>query len=284
MDIRNAAYVASSAGNMSRLERWVWTCLYFALGAAVATSLVRLGALLSLRGAFGLAAFIVSFSWVSFWRAFSRSIVRDSGWGARMAIRPVRIQMNRILWLLVRHYVPRSEVAGLSVYSDAASREQRAARLERFNASLEVLREVWPGRYERLMRLAPAIEIAWLPSAAAFVPGVNAIAIHEDFLDRWQPESGVCLLCHELSHMFVVARRVRWSPWAETRMELIANAEMRLWGRRLVAADRVNEQIASELMTITGGSHRRWWWRRDGTRVHGSAWDRSTPAAPAGVI
>ncbi len=269
---------------MSRLERWLWTGLYFAGGFGVATTLLRLGAFFSLRGAFGLAAFIASFSWIGFWRTFHRSIVRDMGWGARIAMRPVRIQLNWLLWAVVRHYIPRSEVAGLAVYADAASGEQRSARLEQFGAALEALSAVWPARYERLRRLAPAIEIAWLPSAAAFMPGVNVIVIHEDFVDRCQPESVVCVLCHELSHIFVVARGVRWTPWSESRMELIANAEMLMWGRRLVHADRINAQIASEIMTIVRGAHRRWWWRRDGTRVHGTAWDRPTPSAPAAAI
>jgi hypothetical protein len=257
---------------MHRIERWLWTVVYFAIGGGLLAAVWRAVSIHELQA---IPPYAIAFFWVGLWRRFKREIVRDLGWGARSAIMSIRVRINPALWYMIRGKTPPAEIHGLTVYVAAASDEQRASQMNRVEAALDDIRDIWPSRYQRLRRLRPILYVGWVRAGGAYIYGTNVIILNETIVGKWQSESVAVVICHELSHMYVAQRGVRLTPWADTRLERIADLEMRLWGLRMLAQNRTGPQSILELRTILRESRRRWWWRRDGTRVHGLEWEGS---------
>jgi hypothetical protein len=211
---------------------------------------------------------------ISAWRSTRGRILRALSWGPRIAVRRARVAFNGIAWRGMADDVTPISIGGVVAYVDGRSAEQRAERLRRLTQTLETLRAVWPERYRRLERLGARILIGWVPNkraAGGYLIGTNVILLVESAVDTYRIETLVCVLCHELSHFYVASLGIAWTPNVDSRMELIAEREMRLWVRRLIDAGlAVDDQAASELVRLVRGQRYRWYWLRGGTRVHGS--------------
>lgn len=169
-------------------------------------------------------------------------------------------------------YGAATRVAGCDFYANLPSDPATVARLQRVTAAFDLIEEFWPVRYARLRSFAPRFVVTEVPRRVlgAYVTRENTIILQAAFVDQWQPESIAMVVCHELLHAFIDSRGVRGGPWMETRSELLADLEMRLWAARLLNAGAMPQQVARELKTIIERSRMRMWWHRDGRRSSGS--------------
>jgi hypothetical protein len=258
-----------------RLERWFWTVIYFTAITALAIGAADVVSRLteSHDGATITGSATMLFG-ISAWRSARGRILRALSWGPRIAVRRARVAFNGIAWRGMTDDVTPISIGGIVTYIDGRSAEQRAERQRRLTETLEMLRTVWPERYRRLERLGASILIGWVPNkgaAGGHLVGTNVILLVESAVDTYRIETLVCVLCHELSHFYVATLGLPWTPHVDSRMELIAEREMRLWARRLIdARGTLDDEAASELVRLVRGQRSRRYWHRDGTSVHGS--------------
>ena len=253
---------------MSRLERVVWTVLYFAVGIAICITISsslndKLAPLLG-----GATAMLLLGSW----RCFKRRIVRDLGWGARVIIIRLRTGLNPAVWYLIQRWVLTKRLHGLRVHFDRTSADRSAVRAEQLEKAMDLIRVVRPSRYARLLRLGPKLHVAEMRPGVGggLLVGLNVIHIAEQLIDSYQPEAVACVLCHELLHAYIDSLGVRLTPWGETRFEFLAELEMRMWALRLSALNMMTPQIDLEIRWVIRGSWSHRWWLEDGTRISGA--------------
>lgn len=258
---------------ISRLERWLWTAAYFAAVVALSIELADVVTHLTpSHDAATLAGSVTMLLGINIWRTTRGRILRALSWGVRIVARRLRVRVNAIAWLEMTHNVVPKLIDGIACYIDGQAAEQRAAREQRLTQVLDLLREVWPERYRRLKRLNAKIFVGRVRNkraAGGQLLGTSVILLVDSAMDRYRIETLVCVLCHELSHLYIASLGAPWTPNVESRMESIAGREMELWGRRLIGAGvAIDRDGWTELAQLLNGQFYRWHWRRDGTRVH----------------
>jgi hypothetical protein len=257
-----------------KFERRVWGFVYAVVGLAAMAGVWAITGWLPVNAvrAVGPIAFVgIGMSWWSFWRAFNQRIVRDLSWGARTAVTRGRARLNPVLSRILHWRLKPIAIEGLHVYVVGDTEGERVERARRFALAIDEIRTMWPSRYERLQRIAPSIDIMPFGAAGGYLYGANVIVLEAQLVDVAPPDAMASVLIHELSHAYADACGIGLSPWAETRIERIAHTEMLYWARRLHGGGR--PEAASATYGIYLNSMRRWWWRADGTRVHGSKFD-----------
>ncbi len=255
-------------------ERRIWGLVYAMVGLAAMGGVWAITGALPANAtrAIGPIAFVaVGMSWWNFWRAFNRRIVRDLGWGTRTVVMNARARLNPVLCRILHWRLKPIAISGLQVYVVGDTEGERVERARRFGLAIDEIRAMWPSRYERLQRIAPSIDIMPFGAAGGYLCGANVIVLQAQLVDGAPPDALASVLIHELSHAYSEACGIGLSPWAETRIERIAHTEMLYWARRLHSGGR--PEAASATYGIYLNSMRRWWWRADGTRVHGSEFD-----------
>lgn len=255
-------------------ERNIWGFLYALVGLAAMGGVWAITNVLPVKAtrAVGPIAFVgIGMSWWSFWRAFNQRIVRDLSWGTRTVVMNARTRLNPVLCRLLHWRLKPIAINGLRVYVVGDTEGERVERARRFGLAIDEIRAMWPSRYERLQRIGPSIDIMPFGAAGAYLYGANVIVLKAELVDGAPTDAMASVLIHELSHAYSEARGIGLSPWAETRVERIAHTEMLHWARRLHSGGR--PEAASATYGIYRNSMRRWWWRADGTRYHGSEFD-----------
>ena len=261
------------SNNMSRLERAFWSIVYFATGVGLALAAVQALDGTRAQSVRNIVVFAVASFWLGAWRQFRNRIVRDLGWGVRIAFGYLRIGVHGPMWSIIRRFAPAIRLHELDVYILAESPEQRASRQRKLSQAFELIRTLWPSRYARLQRLAPSVYVGIMRPAGMFTPRSNVIGVQEGFVDARQPEAIAAVICHELMHAYIDSRGVLYTPWIETRAELLCNGEIHRWTQRLIRGHHITPQVSAELVAILEHLHKRWWWREDGTRVHGTTFE-----------
>lgn len=258
---------------MSRFERCLWELCFFLVIATLGFAMPV--ASRSLLGSYHSIGFYLSALWFSYWmtawRRSRRQIAVSIGFGVRTALAKIRKAGAPFFWWVLRRKTIRCDIDGFVVHIDA-SPSDRAQIPRQLAAALKALREVWPTRYARLARVAPAFIIDELRplGPAAYMIGANVIALDAAWVLKTTPALVSALVVHELSHAYTFACGIDATvPFVETRCEIVALKETFTYGRKLAAHGYRWE--AAETYKLTQNGAKRWFWRRDGTRYRPEA-------------